>query len=133
MIGLATSMTACSTTGGIRHYDAFDIENLGAQEPAVLQVPWEVKVGAVNGKDRYYPLLAPITNPYRGAQIRLLPGTHTLELTYHYPGYHTSYESAVVKYNFLAGQHYQLEALITTVNNLIQVDYRIEPSDIPGE
>lgn len=107
--------TSCSTNDGIREYNAYEGETLAATEVALLHVPVEIKVDRIDGQGRYYPLLEVLGNPYRGAVIQLLPGSHTADVIFHSRYWYTS-DIETVTFHVEAGRHYEVRADITEVD-----------------
>ena len=105
-------------------YDAYDGDAVIDEELAILHVPTEIKVDRIDGEGRYYPLLEILGNPYRGATIRLLPGSHTADVIFHARYWHTS-DTQTIAFNVRAGGQYDIRASIREVDYLKQVEFEI--------
>jgi len=95
-------LAGCSS--GIYKYQAYEGPERLPDEIATLHVNGQTNIHEIDGKGRYSPGGSSAAFPYHGATISVLPGEHTVSLTFR------GQASAPIEAVFIAesGAHYQI-------------------------
>lgn len=117
LFGFILLLTACGRIS-IYKYKAhnFDPADLNKPQVAILHVTQYNFVNEIDGTGKYSPSSVSDAFPYSGAEIELLPGQHTLAMSFRSKISHSTGKSNVV-FNFLPGRQYFLHSNAKMVPN----------------
>lgn len=110
LTGIILSLAACGRIS-IYKYKAHNSNpaDSGGAQVSILHVTQYNYVNEIDGKGKFSPTNVSDAFPYSGAEIELLPGPHTLSMSYRSKISYSTGKTNIT-FNFLPGRHYFLHS-----------------------